>query len=222
MIASDLNNPDFVGATNPDSRLSATFYSKPLRNNYKSEAEGRPIFEDVDFVRILVPGDNNNVIDTPARDDHKARFPLQWAHYQNKVAGDSRAIGTPVSEWPLITKAQAEELKALKFFTVELIANASDSQIQSLGMVAGMSPHAFRERAQRYLAMAAGEADATKQEARLKELQEENERIRAETEQKLAEMQAQMQVVLSAVAEKGAANGKRGSKKADAVEAGGE
>lgn len=179
MLASDLNNPEFQGAiANPDSRLSVVFYNRPVQNNFKTEKEGRPIFEDVSFVRITLPGDSNNIIDTPVRDEHKQRFPIQWARFENSRAGDGQMIGTPLSAWPLITAAQAEELKALKFMTVEQVAGAADSQLQRLGMVAGMSPYAFRERAQRYLKIAKEEADTHQSEARIKELEEEVARMK--------------------------------------------
>lgn len=202
MIASDLNNPEFSGASNPDSRLAVQFYSKPVQNAFRSQEEARPIFEDVDFVKIYVPGDSTLVIDTPAREDHKARFPLQWAHYQNKHGGDSKLIGTPLSQWPLVTAAQAEELKALKFFTVEQIANAGDAQLQRLGMVAGMSPHAFRDRAQRFLAVAKQESDVNHSEERIKALEAENARIQQESAAQIRVLQDQMAALAAAVSEK--------------------
>jgi hypothetical protein len=175
------------------------FYSKPVQNGFRSQQEGRPIFEDADFVKIFLPGDSTLVIDTPAREDHKARFPLQWAHYQNKHGGDSKLIGTPIAQWPLVTAAQAEELKALKFFTVDQIASASDAQLQRLGMVAGMAPHAFRDRAQRFLSVAKQESDVTQSEERIKALQEENARIQAESAAQLKALQEQMAALAAAV-----------------------
>ena len=83
MIASDDNNPNFVGQRNPDSALSVLFYSKAMQNEFESKKQGRPIFFDVDMVRIFLPGDDKNIIDTFARDDHKERFPRQWEHYRN-------------------------------------------------------------------------------------------------------------------------------------------
>lgn len=189
MIASDDANPDFVGARNPDASLSVLFYSKALRNNFKSEEAGRPIFDDVDMVKIFLPGDDKNVIDTFARDDHKARFPQQWAHYQNKLAGDQRLAGkTPIDQWPRVSPAMAEELRAIKFLAVEDIANASDAQIQALGMIAGMSPHAFRDAARNYLRVAAGEASESKTAAELASVKDENTAMRKQME----EMQAQL------------------------------
>ena len=192
MLASDLNNPEFVGASNPDARLSVVFFSKPLKNNFRTEQEGRPIFDDCDMVRIYVPGDDKNIVETFVRDDHKRRFPLQWAHYQNKMQGDQRLAGkTPINQWPRITPAQAEELRALKFLSVEDVANASDSNIQQIGMLAGMSPYAFREAAQRYLKLASDESAAAKGDERLKAMEAENQAMK----EQMQKMQAHFEML---------------------------
>jgi hypothetical protein len=199
-IASDLNNPDFVGATNPDARLAVIFYSKPMQNEFESNKQGRPIFEDRDMVKIFVPGDNNSVIDTFVRDDHKQRFPLQWAHFLNRHSGDSREIGTPLSAWPRLSPAQVEELRALKFFTVENVANASDLQLQSLGMAAGMAPHAFRDHAIRFLKVAREDSTAQASEERIKALESEKEQMKADFQKQMEDMQAQVSALVQNVA----------------------
>ena len=153
MLASDIANKEFTDASNPDRRLAVRFYSKPVQNNFETRKQGKPVFMDVDMIRIEIPGDKNSVVDTFARPDHKDRFPLHWARYKN-AHGDLQETGTPLSHWQLITAAQAEELKAQKFRTVESIASASDAQLQSIGMVAGMAPLSFRARAQAWLAAA--------------------------------------------------------------------
>jgi len=69
-------------------------------------------------------------------------------------------------------------------------------------MAAGMSPHAFRDRAVNFLRVARDEADVTKNEEQIRTLQEENAKIKAETDAKLAQMQEQMATILAAVGEK--------------------
>lgn len=186
-LASDVANPEFQGAHNADQGVSAIFYSKPMQNMFESKEKGRPIFIDVDMVKIYVPGDDKNVVDTFAREDHKERFPKQWAHYSNKREGDQLSIGrTPLSQWQRLTPAQAEELRALKFFSVDDIANASDTALQKIGMVAGMSPFAFREAAQRFLELADGEAKEGKAAAENTELRG----MLAAQQEQMAAMQA--------------------------------
>lgn len=151
MLASDAANPDFVGAHNPDAALIVEFYDRPVQNNFQSSKQGRPIFEDVAYVRINVPGLKDMLWDMPARSDHQRRFPLQWQHYVNKTKGDAREIGTPIAEWPQLTRSQAEEFRGLKFYTIEAIANASDLNINALGMIGGMNPYVLREKARAFL-----------------------------------------------------------------------
>lgn len=189
LIASDDNNTQFVGAHDPDARLHVVFYEKEMQDAYRSEKEGRPIFFMVDKVKITVPGNQLNNMDDFVNDSHKQRFPRQWQHYLNNKKADSEAIiGTPLAEWPRISRAQAEELKYLGFRSVENIANASDAQLQSLGMKAGMQPHAFRELAQRFLATANQEAAANKDAERAAAA----EAREAETAKALAEMREQL------------------------------
>jgi hypothetical protein len=190
---------DIQGA---DSRLAVTFYKRSMEQKDDSIAAGRPIFKEFDFVRICVPGDNLTEIDTYANESHKARFPRQWAHYQNQVGSQDQIVGTPVEQWTLISRSQAEELKGIKFRTVEDIANCSDQQLQRIGMIAGMSPHSFREKAKAFLNLANDSAQVAQREEELQALRAENDKIKAETEAKLAAMQEQMSAILAAVAEK--------------------
>lgn len=197
MIASDVANPEYVGRTDPDAALSVLFYSKPLKNEFESEQQGRPIFYDADMVKIFLPGDDKNVIDTYAREDHKQRFPRHWAHYQNKLAGDQRLAGkTPIDQWPRITPAQAEELRAIRFLSVEDVANAGDHQLQGIGMIAGMAPHAFREAARAYLRVASGEAAESQAAARAAAAEQEN----AALKQQMADLVARMDALAAAAA----------------------
>ena len=172
-----------------DSRLAVRFYSKPVQNSFETNKQGRPIFSDCDYVEIFVPGDNLSVIDQPVREDHKARFPIQWAHYQNKHGGDSKEIGTPLTQWALLSPAQCEELRALKFYTVENVANASDIALQRLNMIAGMSPFAFRDRAMRFLKSASEESLANLDNERIKALEAENAEMKSKLDSILANMQ---------------------------------
>ena len=185
-----------------DALLTVRFYRKPIEIKDETLAQGRPIFRDADWVTIMTPGDQLNIIDTVAQERHKLRFPVQWAQYQNKVGGEEVISGTPIDHWPLVSMSQAEELKGIKFHTVESIANCSDQQLQRIGMIAGMSPHAFRDRARAFLNLAKDSAEIEARNAELAQLKEENAKIRAETDAKLAQMNEQMAAILAAVAEK--------------------
>ena len=206
---------------NADSRLQVRFYKRAIQQDDASAEAGRPIFKEFDFVHICVAGDTLTEIDTYALEQHKKRFPLHWAAYQNKLGNDNQGYeGTPLSEWPLVSKSQAEELRAMKFYTVESVAGASDQQLQRIGMAAGMSPYAFRDKAKSFLNLATASAETDKREQEINELkeelakkEEETAKIKAETDAKLALMQEQMATILAAVGEK-----KPRKRKAEATE----
>ena len=195
---------------NADSRLQVRFYKRSVHQEQESMDAGRPIFKDFDFVQICVAGDSLTEIDTYALASHRTRFPIQWANYMNRQgANDQEVVGTPVTEWPLVSKSQAEELRAMKFQTVESIANASDQQLQRMGMAAGMSPYAFRDKAKAFLNLATNAAETDKREQEINALKEElakkdleTVKMKAETDAKLAQMQDQMAAILAAVGEK--------------------
>ena len=102
MLASDLNNPEFVGPTDPDARLHVKFYIQPQKNEFKSTLEGRPIFEDVQMIEIRIPGDQLTVIHSAVREDHKQRFPKHWAYFEQTQGKDNLEIGTPLTQWPML------------------------------------------------------------------------------------------------------------------------
>jgi hypothetical protein len=193
-----------------DSRLQVRFYKKSVQQEQETMDAGRPIYKDFDFVHICVAGDTLTEIDTYALQNHKTRFPVQWANYMNRQgANDEEVVGTPVSEWPLVSKSQAEELRAMKFQTVESIASASDQQLQRMGMAAGMSPYAFRDKAKAFLNLATTAAETDKREHEINALkqelankEQETAKIRQETDAKIALMQEQMASILAAVGEK--------------------
>lgn len=164
---------------NPDSRLNVKFYQKAVQNNFKTALEGRPIMEMADFILIEVPGNQTLTIDTFVSETDKERFPVQWARYQNeKVDGDIE--GTLLHDWPVLNAATAAELKHFKFYTVEQIANASDAQLNTIGMAAGMSPLALRDKAKAFLASAKDTALVQQQADELRKRDEELSAVKAQ------------------------------------------
>lgn len=200
---------DALGA---DSRLAVKFYKKPVKMEFASQEAGRPIFEERTYIKIMVPGDGLTEIDRPIYDEDKQRFPKHWYDFVNREGNEEVVTGTPLTEWTLISKSQAEELRGIKFYTVESIAHASDLQLQKIGMLGGMSPHSFRDKAKAFLNKAQDSAEVAKREEELNALREENARIKAESDAKFAKMQEQMEALMEMAAEK-----KRGRAKKEQV-----
>lgn len=158
-----------------ENNVFVTFFTEALHMVAESEKAGRPIFKDVAFVRVVIPGDTNNIIEHRAKDADKLKYPVAWAMYQRGESGGH--TGTPLEQWPQITRSQVKEAKYFECHTVEQMAGLSDQNCQRLGM--GFSD--LRTKAKAYLAAAAGTAESTSQAL-------ENERMKAE----LAEMKEQI------------------------------
>jgi len=192
-LASDIDNPQFTGAVPDTTGLGVRFYKDVRKNEFQSQQQGRPIFEEVTMVHIVLPGNNLFDIKEVVQERHKQRFPMQWAAFQNSQDGtDPMAIGTPLDQWPMISRAQAEELKGLRFFTVESIAGASDAVLQRMGMAGGMAGHALRDRAIRFLEVAKGDAAVNRQAEEIERLRKEQQAKDAEHATQLAKMQQQI------------------------------
>lgn len=182
MLASDLNNPEFMNPQNPDSMLFVQFYwHSPLDPN-KSAEQGKEVRgEKQTYVRIQKPGDATSIIETPVRDDHKRRWPEKWLYWQMQeglIDGGREVAGWKIQDWPVLNEDQVRELQYKRFFVVEQIAGASDSQIQALGM-GGLG---LREQAKKALRerMGAETKDAlAAKDAELKEMRERMEKLEA-------------------------------------------
>jgi len=175
--------------------LAVRFYSKELQNDFLTNKEGRPISYMADFVRIEIPGNQLSIIDTFVNNSHKAQFPTQWALYLNEKADGNHnpdnVQGTLLRDWPILNAAQATELKHFKFYTVEQVANASDQQLMSIGMTAGMSPLALRDKAKAFLENAKDSSFAQKQAEELN--------LR---DQQIADLKSQMERMAKLIEEK--------------------
>lgn len=111
-----------------DNKLFVTFFKHPRKDEKKTLAEGRPMYNDEDYVRIMVPGDKDSIVIRPARDMDKERFAKQFAAYQ---AGEGESHqGTPLKAWPMVTRGQVEELKFFGVHTVEALAELADIHVQ--------------------------------------------------------------------------------------------
>lgn len=107
-----------------DKALAVRFYMEAVPNQEKSVEAGRLICDDVPFIEIRVKGDRNNIQMRPVRADDKQRFRDAWKAFESDQAAP--VTGTPLKEWPAISKSMLMELNYMGFVTVEDLAGASD------------------------------------------------------------------------------------------------
>lgn len=130
-----------------DSKLFVTFFKHPREDKAASLKEGRPIYQEVDYVRIMVPGDKDSVVVRPARLLDKQRFAKQFAAYEQ---GEKEyQEGMPLKAWPMVTRGQVEELKYFGIHTVEQLADLADIHVQKF-----MGMGTLKEQAKAYIQQA--------------------------------------------------------------------
>jgi len=117
------------GTAPGDERLLVRFFLKPRENPAKSKEAGRPIFEDREYLSIMVPGNKDSIIERPVSELDIRRFPRHYKAFQENR--EQTVEGTPLSSWPGITRAQVEELKFLNISTVEQLAGIADVHAQN-------------------------------------------------------------------------------------------
>jgi cell division protein FtsB len=120
------------------------FHMREVQDEVASASAGRPIFRSEEMVQFLIPGSPNQPV-FRVTDEHKERWPKQYAAFR---AGNEMAIdGTPLEQWPVLTRAMVLELKALEIHTVEQCASLADNALQRIGR----GGYTIRDRAKAYL-----------------------------------------------------------------------
>lgn len=108
-----------------DASLLVKFFLKTVPDKTKSAEENRAMFKDVEYVDIRVAGSRTSNVCRPARPADIARFPRHYEAFKNRQ--EMPTEGTPLIEWALISRSQAEELAFINVKTVEQLAALSDN-----------------------------------------------------------------------------------------------
>lgn len=135
-----------------DDTLLVKFYMKPTKNRVKSIESGRPIFDDVVWVSIMVPGNKNTIVERVARDTDKKRFSKHFSAFEDHGT-EEYVSGTPLDSWPVLSRSQVEEMKFFNIRTVEQLANMNDTDAQKFMGIATL-----RTKAKMFLEAAEGGA----------------------------------------------------------------
>jgi len=154
---------------NSTSNLFVEFYEEALEIPYKSEQAGRPVYEQRDFVRIMVPGDSMNIIETPATQEHRDNFSRQYERF--KKGQNAVVDGSPLAQWPVVNKSQVKECAYFEIHSVEQLGELSDSTCKRMGM----GYMELRGKARAWLLASKDTAVVTRQAV-------ENERLQSEIE----------------------------------------
>lgn len=169
-----------------DKALQVRFFIRPRQDMQATNREGRPIFNDVEYVSISAPGDRLSTVERPATRKDKARFK---EHYAAFLDGKREAVsGTPLEKWPLMTGSQVEELKFFKIRTVEQLALMPDGNLPNIGNISHL-----KKMATDFLALAKGQAPLTQLRSELEKRDQAIEVMR----QQMAEQSAMLTQLLA-------------------------
>ena len=144
MQQAEFNHNDFADTAEADKSLMVKFFYKERPDSAKSEELGRPVFKEVAYIELRVAGQRDVQACRPATVADKQRFPRHFDAFERRVEAPTE--GMPLSEWPQITRTQAEELSFLNVKTVEQMATVKDSNISNM-----MGGYSLREKAQKWL-----------------------------------------------------------------------
>ena len=176
-----------------DNKLYVEFYRKPVLQPGKSREAGRAVYEEVDYVRIHVPGDKSSVIERPVSQQDIFRF---QDRYNKWKAGQEEAVsGTPLSALPGMNPSKVEEYKFFKLVTVEQLAEANDN----LG-AKFMSFQQDKQRAKAFLEVAKNNAPIEKMNEELQKRDAEIENLRTMVEALQASQSGKRKVAATAEA----------------------
>lgn len=179
-----MDEPNY--SAGPDGTL-LRIYRDTAQNPFQTEQRGIPTFDEVIMVEVITPGATGS---SPVHEVERVFFdknvpPRRGARYEayasqiedfKKREGDEAgAAGTPLKEWPEISRSLAATLRAQNIFTVEALAGVADSRLNAIGP----EGRVWREKARAYIEQTKEAGAATRYAA-------ENERLRMALEDQQA------------------------------------
>jgi len=190
-----MTTQDVTAMALSDDKVLLRFWYDSAENAVVSTQVGRAIFDTVLMVDLIAPAQNAS---TPQIELERIWSPESLAfygwpegttrkssEYQNyaKYIADFKANhaqmemgGTPLKEWPRISKGLAATLAAIGVFTVEQVSAISDANLTALGM----GGRELRDQAAAFLEQAKGSEDTSKLVAELAAMKAENQRLQAD------------------------------------------
>lgn len=178
----DHNDFDRSAQQKQDEMLAVRFFLRPKKDEAASLQAGRDIWKDVEYIDIRTPGSKDAVC-RPARQRDIQRFPRHYQAFKTRIegSGEVEMEGTPLVEWPLVTRSRCEELAFFNVRTVEDLANMSDGNAMQMQGI-----QSLKRKAEEWLSLAAEQKSATELQEALGKRDDEI----ADLQKELAELKA--------------------------------
>jgi len=164
-----------------DRRLVIRFFNKAVQDMEETREKGRPVFKEVTYIQIMVPGDRESKVMRPMTWADKSRFAKQFDAWSRDNSTEG-IVGTPLEAWGILSLAQIEELRYYGIRTVDHLADLRDDVVGKI-----MGAPELKNRAKLFI-------QATKENAPMVKMQEE-----------LSKRDNDIEALKKALAEQGAA-----------------
>src|SRR5262249_23190329 len=129
-----------------DDKLLVLFTNLAIKNEAKSVAEGRPIYDDTEQCQIRIPGNRSTQPYFPAHAvshwhtdpytggqrqvTYAERFDHEYRQFKEHAT--QTKTGTPLTEMPTLSEGRRAELRALNIYTVEQLAGVDGQELKNL------------------------------------------------------------------------------------------
>lgn len=138
-----------------ESSAYVEFTLDAVLDQFQMDETGIPVYHDVERITIWNPGKRDTIKEN-VTEFHKRRFKEQYEAF--KAGREPSHDGLPLTEWPVLTKAAALNLRNSRIFTVEQLASVTDPNLDSLGL----GGRELRDKAKAYIDRAVGSKEITK------------------------------------------------------------
>lgn len=115
-----------------DTKPFVEFYIEAVKDGPASHKEGRVVYKDAEFVRIIPMGDAKLVIEKEVDEHDKRRFSDEYEAW--KKGEEAPVHGTHLKKWPLATPADIKNCALINVRSVEQLAGLNDDGLRALGM----------------------------------------------------------------------------------------
>ena len=154
----------------------AKFYTHTVQDVGLSNSRGRWVGRDVEMVRVIIPGDKHNIVERRIKPSDKIQYAKEYEAFRKME--DHVPDGTLLQTWPMLSRAQVEDMRYMNIFTVEQIAGLPDDKLSALGLGGRM----WRNHAKAFL-------EASRTGAVPAQMVAENERLRSSVEMLTKQLQ---------------------------------
>ncbi len=197
MQQAEYNHQDFnlSQQAKQDESLYVKFFLKSVEDKAQTLKEGRPIFKEVEYVDIRVAGKRDSLACRRATYQDKQRFSKHYDLFKTRT--EMPLEGTPLSEWPQISRSQVEELAFLNCKTIEQLCEMSDTHVSQF-----RGGYSLKQKAQQWME-SASKSKVLAENLEMKTKQVEQAKEIDELKAMMADLQANQEqsLVVKSVAE---------------------